>query len=331
MPITQDFLDGSATETFASAADIDTYFTKNHNQGFIEWFNANVARKGNWGSVPNHSPLGFANSPDIQDAFNLLWSTETISVIFSSGQVSMLQFLALQSIILNETGGTLVPVSEKVGMQGHPGIAYAFDAISGLKLSYNTLAGNKTCFTLFNDSGYNDAFRSLPLGDQLENTTNQAWNGTTYPSGVPTSTDASVTGYVLEADFFKFRGRGLIQTTGRTNYKKLIDYVLAYSGENTVVTKVKTGWGTATSDTDVIATASTNEEWDDLFQNSGYLVPAKAIDLHNQGGGDYLGNVDATSPATASASIRHVGLRISGAGSYADLFLARVTQIIEAM
>jgi hypothetical protein len=243
----------------------------------------------------------------------------------------LLQFLSLQSIINNETGGSLLPLTERVGRTGHPGIAYAFDRIPGLKRSYNTLAGNKTCFTLFNDSNYNNAFQNLPLGQQLRNTTNVVWDGEAYPQTIPTTTNPAITGYVLEADFFKFRGRGFIQTTGRTNYLKLVEFVKNYGGPNSVVKAMQMKWGQRSNDPDVLATVSTNAEWDDLFQNSNTLIAAKSIDIHNKSAGKYLQGINAANPATAKSTIRNIGKRISGGDAYANLFINRVTQIIEAL
>jgi hypothetical protein len=57
---------------------------------------------------------------------------------------NLIEFLCLNSIMMNETGGTFKPLIEGLGFSGHPGISYAFDQISNVKLSYNTLNTNKT-------------------------------------------------------------------------------------------------------------------------------------------------------------------------------------------
>jgi hypothetical protein len=80
-----------------------------------------------------------------------------------------------------------------------------------------------------------------------------------------------------------------------------------------------------------VATISTNAEWDELFQNSNTLIAAKSIDIHNKSAGNYLGNINGANPAVATSSIRNVGKRISGGDAYANLFINRVTQIIELL
>lgn len=331
MPITQAFLDKATQVSFADAAAIDTFFTRQNVHDFVSWFNANVANKGFWGKSGSRAGISMANDSQAHDRFNELWSNEGIKTIFGKGSVSLLQFLSLQSIFNNETGGSLIPLTERVGSAGHPGIAYAFDKIPGLKRSYNTLAGNKTCFDLFNDSNYNNAFQNLPLGSQLKNTTNVVWKGEAYPQTVAFSTNPQVSGYVLEADFFKYRGRGFIQTTGRTNYSSIIDFVMKYSGNNPVIINMKATWAQRSANIDVLATVSTNAEWDNLFQNSGGLIAARSVEVHNSLSGDYLGKINCANPITAASSISNMGKRISGGDAYAALFLNRVTQIIELL
>ncbi|MEO5562731.1 MAG: hypothetical protein ABIR18_04830 [Chitinophagaceae bacterium] len=333
MPITQSFLNKTSAVSFTSAAAIDTFFTRQNVHDFVSWFNTFVANKSFWGRSGSRAGVSMANDSKAHERFDQLWSPEGIKAMFGRNSVSLLQFLSLQSIINNETGGSLLPLTERVGRTGHPGIAYAFDRIPGIKKSYNTLAGNKTCFQLFNDVNYNKAFQNFALGTQLRNTTNNVWASEAYPQNlaIATSTNPAVTGYVLEADFFKFRGRGFIQTTGRANYVKLVEFVMKYQGTNSVVNATKAKWAQRSTDSDVLATISSNAEWDDLFQNSNTLIPAKSIEIHNGSAGNYLGNINGTKPALATSTIRNVGKRISGADSYANLFINRVTQIIELL
>ncbi len=46
-----------------------------------------------------------------------------------------LQFICLMSISCNECRGDFQPVPEKIGVANHPGMAYLFDKIGGLKRS----------------------------------------------------------------------------------------------------------------------------------------------------------------------------------------------------
>ena len=329
MPITPAALRNFGTTFFTDAADIDSYFTKTGGQDFVSWFNAHVAGKENWGRVGARAPMAIATDTFAHDRFNQLWSNEAIQAIFGTGKITLLQFIALQSIIVNETGGRMVPLTEGVGSAGHPGIAYAFDKIPGLKKSYNTLSSNKTCLQNFNDPNYNKAFGGLPLADQLKNTSNNVWEGEAYPqAGFPTSTNPGMTGYVLEADFFKFRGRGFIQTTGRTNYIKLISYITGYTGTNTFLTGMKAQWTNLSADDNVLASMSSNSNWDDLFQKSDCLVAGKAINIHNESCGNYLQVLNTSDLPAMTKSIFNVGKRISGANNYATLYQNRVLQVL---
>lgn len=332
MSLSPPFIQTITTVPFSGSSDIDNYFIKTEGLDFISWFNTKVGGKGSWLTAGSTAPLSIAADTITRDHFNQLWSAESIATIFGASTMSLLQFAALQSIIINETGGSLVPRTEIVGSAGHPGIAYAFDAIPGLKRSYNTLSSNKNCFLLFNDPDYNGAFGSLPLGKQLMNTTDPVWKGDVYPQHtVPTSTLPSVTGYVLEADFFKFRGRGFIQTTGRTNYTQLIQYITGYTGSNPVLAGTKSKWNALAVSADTLASISSNADWDDLFSNSGCLVAAQAIALHNRSSGEYLENLDQAAENTIARLLYSMGLHISGADSYAMLFQNRVLQLLEQL
>lgn len=332
MPLTAAFFPSIANVSFDDASEIDNYFIKKSGQNFVPWFNKCVANRDNWGKTGLREGLAIATDSQAYDRFNRLWSNESIQAIFGTGRISLMQFLALQSIIINETGGRLIPLTEAVGRTGHPGIAYAFNKIPGIKKSYNTLPGNKTCLQNFNDVNYNKAFGKLPLADKLKNTGTQLWAGEMYPQAtVSYSTNPALTGYVLESDFFKFRGRGFIQTTGRSNYAKLISYVMKYAGSDPAITHIKSYWNNQSGDTDVLASMSSNANWDDLFQKSNCLIAGRAVSVHNESCGKYLQGITAANQPLAEKSLYNMGLRISGGSDYAILFRNRVMQVLSLL
>ncbi|MBE7170231.1 MAG: hypothetical protein INR73_06555 [Williamsia sp.] len=332
MPLTPAFFSTISNVFFDDASDVDNYFVTKGGKDFITWFNTRAANKDNWGKVGLRDGLAIASDSMAHSRFNSLWSNESIQAVFGAGKISLLQFAALQSIIINETGGKLLPLTEAVGSAGHPGIAYAFDKIPGIKKSYNTLPGNKTCLQSFNDANYNKAFGKLPLADKLKNTASTVWAGEVYPqASVPSSANPTMTGYVLEADFFKFRGRGFIQTTGRSNYAKLVSYVMSYTGKDPVITNVKASWSNLSHDTDTLASMSTNANWDDLFQKSSCLIAGRAICVHNESCGRYVQAISASDQSAAEKSLFNMGLRISGGKDYALLFQNRVMQLLNLL
>jgi len=229
------------------------------------------------------------------------------------------------SIFANECRADFTPKSERMGRTGFPGLSYLFDAIPSLKRSYNTLSGNKHAFDCFNSAPYNEAHGTKPLAARAMNTNDARWSGETYPRpDFPTDATPSITGYILEADFMKFRGRGFIQTTGRANYALLIDFVKSYEGENNTLDFFALQWRDLSPDD--AADASSNDDWDRLFTQSDLIIPAKAIGFHNQTSGNYLALA-----GDPDQAVFNMGKRISGGNAYANKFRDRVTQVINLL
>ncbi len=310
------FVNQALKTTFATAADINGYFAQHGAADFISWFNANAANHGSW------AKRAIGTRPAVASNFQAIW--DRIPQIFGSANINLLQFLSLMSILINEVGADLAPISERIGTKDHPGLAYAFDRISGKKRSYNVDGSNWTAHKCFNDADFVAAHGQKALGAQFQNTTDQRWRGYVYPAGVPTDVDPAVTGFVMEADFYKFRGRGLIQTTWRDAYKALIGFIQSYSGTQAAVLDRTRRWSGMTADK--IASVSSNSDWDDLFMRSDLEIPCVAIAQHNRGG-NYLSL--STDPHVLNGreehgSIWRVARTISGGDAYADLMRNRV-------
>ena len=306
--ISLDFIENQGNTIVSSSAAIDQFFAaRQGGASFIQWFNQNVGNRDAW--LHKRIPA----SPECAAHFKTFWDGATD--VFGNAP-NMVQFICLMSIFINEVGGDLVPIQEKVGLQSHPGIAYAFDRIRNLKQSYNTMAGNRTAFDLFRDQTYRAAHGKKALAERFASPSDvdPAWKGEVWPGDFPTSTDPEQTGFLLEADFYKFRGRGLIQTTGRANYLKLIEFVKQYHGTDTVIREFADRW--ATTEPDTVATTSSNDDWHSLFMSPSLELAREAIKLHNKASGNYL-NLAVADPATLTAlgsqpgSIFRMGKRIS--------------------
>jgi hypothetical protein len=139
----------------------------------------------------------------------------------------------------------------------------------------------------------------------------------TWPQGVPTSIDDS-TAFIQQADFFKFRGHGLIQSTFRGEYESMIRFIKSYNGTQTLVLQYRATWGGMSAKD--AATASTNADWDALFGQTDMVIPMAAIRIHNSGHTNYmdLSTNLATLKGTGHGSLHEIGKKISGQSFYGD-------------
>lgn len=307
------------SQEFSGSNDIDKFFTQFNSSGFVDWFNKNISSDSIWGIAIKK-----------QENWHKVWAS--IKDLFGKSSINLIEFLCINSIIINETGGNFVPLTENVGSSGNPGLSYAFNKISGTKKSYNTLSTNKTALNLFNDPLYIAAHSTKPFGSLLKNTNDHRWDSDVFPigfSGNPTNEtniSGKLNGFIYEADFMKFRGRGYIQLTGRENYKSLINFVKSYTGNNAIINSIKNNWSTHTN-IDDIATISTNQQWDDLFQKTDSIVANYACYIHSTLPSQYK-NYNIINPnqsdVNLNKSIYNVGLAVSGSSNYAKEFQQRV-------
>jgi hypothetical protein len=319
-------------QTFKNSTEINNFFSQFGATTFVDWFNANISNLNPW----KNDYLGNSTNYQIDKTnWTIFWNN--IPLLFQRDTINLVEFLCLNSIVINETGGTFVSKRESVNSSKNPtspGLAYEFNS-SGGKASYNTLTGNLTAYQCFRDPNYIKVNSNKGLADVLKNTTDIRWQEQTFPlgfSGLSVEDETSATGkkngFLIEADFFKFRGRGYIQITSRPNYKNLVNYVLSYSGTDNSVISIQTNWKKFGTSLDTILTCSTNNDWDTLFLNKNYSLALWSV-------GNYLLNhfkhplpinPDASNSGL-QASILNFGASISGGsnnGKYPKLFYERV-------
>lgn len=316
--------------TFSGPNDIDSYFRKLGSSSFIDWFNTKISGPPYWADF-NGSPIKINNSQN----WNAFWSD--IKSIYGRDTINLIEFISLNTIIINETGGQFSVISEFVGSSGHPGVSYAFDAIPGTKKSYNIGGSNKTAYELFNDNTYIKYHGHKPFADILKKTNDSRWSGDVFPqgfSGHPITVETDKSGkqntFISEADFFKFRGRGYIGTTFRSNYKALIKFVLDYSGANSIINSIKKDWlNISSNNLDDIASGCSTSDWDQLFQKTNLIIAKEALRQHTVAR-KYYNNIDPNqSDSNLHESIRNVGKQISGSSGYAKKMLDRTMQQLD--
>jgi hypothetical protein len=328
-PLPGPVVQAAAAAHFRNGNDIAGFFEIAARAHFIDWFNASCAGKQAWAGK------SIGSSQDVKSRFQHIW--DNIPAMFDSESINLLQFVALMSILITEVGHELSPVTELCGSAACPGLAYPFNDIPGTKRSYNAGPGNRLAGELFfDDSHYWGAHSHLAGADRVRAAPNarELWNGTAYPQTLfPTSLDPAQTGFIQQADFFKFRGRGFIQITWRANYRRIAAFIQTYSGTNATVLRFKTAWQGL--DPELVCTITTNDDWDALFQQTDFIIASRAIGLHNRVSGNYLQL--SSDPAVLSAlspgpgSFYNMGHRINGASAYAALFSQRAAQVLHAL
>jgi hypothetical protein len=168
---------------------------------FADWFNKDFVPQykgfhetlrypGKFRATMFHSEIHKPNFKKVFDNVKHLWGAE----------IPLQEFVALFCIMYNETGGLFSGVGERNGPK------YMFEA-GPSKASYN--AGH-TAASLGNKKAGDQLAERGVISDPAQIA---AWN-----SQGPYPDDSGIRAQVLETDFYKFRGHGLNQLTGRGNY-----------------------------------------------------------------------------------------------------------------
>lgn len=335
----------AANVEFFDAKDIDDYFTDVTGQSFAGWLSANLSGRGSWSS------MSMSVDADTLRRFTDTWNAFPAILGTDRGfgpSITLPEFATLMAKFLHETGSALkFQGAEGVGGYGHAGLSYPFDSFvisrpgetPFTKGSYNLGNGNKTAFDCFHDPIYLAAFGSLAPTAQATRDL-PAWKGSVWPAAVPTDVSGAGTAFLREADFYKFRGRGAIQSTGRGAYLPIVAFVRAYTGTDAAVTAVKDDWDAraaaivaggvpVTTDADY-ATMSTNADWDALF--ASVTIQAAAIKGHNDLAGKHylpMSNSAAVLRGTARGSAYFVAVAIAGNNpAYGNDVRARMMEFI---
>jgi hypothetical protein len=245
------------------------------------------------------------------------------------------------SIILNETRGKLIQVGE--GDLENAPLSYYFNKnVDKKKASYNTLTKFNVHY-LLNDSSVfkNRYYRTNLEYPSIIDRTDVKWKGeywpisnSTPPLKEPTQPKINDKYTLLaECDFYKFRGRGPVQVTGRGNYAKSLKFLKDNQNElglNQDVKDILNSYGNfkygnkpEKDKTDVDLSRITNDQLDTIYND-----PKAARTVFNHDSIAALKKVGtATTIEDFLTKAYAYGLAVSGGDVYASLYVNRVAEM----
>jgi hypothetical protein len=329
----QDVVDACAAISISNATELVTRCFTGHTN-FFDWYNATFL-----GVAAMQQRYPSTVTPQKNSRFTAFWNQ--IPVVFDQASITAIEFCALMAVSIEETGGNMWAAPEEMNglNHPHPGLAYGFDAIPNLKQSYNH-APNLNALALFQENRFTTAHGALAGAQSIlgrPGGIDPRWSGEVWPSDVPANVDEQVNGFVMQADFYKFRGRGVIQTTWRSDYKFLVQYILSVQpAQSQALANLGAKWRAATqglqgaAQVEAIATISTNSDWDTAFGES--LLLAKGVEIDSTQKNNYLKSLARTANLLDAADRKQRGAllyfaaHING-GSYPD----RVAPMMKAL
>jgi len=302
---------------FRNSTDINTFFVRITGQDFVDFFRRKVGGKSHWVSRRGNA-VNIRSGSKAQ--FNAVF--DQIPTLYNMPSINLFQFLGLVSCMINETR-SFKPIRESFWVSLLGRLKYAYGTNGGRKRSYNDSPNAKSVHTLINNADFIRAHSSPNV--RLSHLRRFNWRGSTFPNVRLNNDELDL---ICQCDVYKFSGLGLIQTTWRPAYKRIIEYVMSYSGTNPKINNVKMNWRTF-GNTDKIADLSKYQEWEYLFEEPH--IAAKAVYLHSVRTGYLNFNITGASYSTMLDRAANIGYRIGGNSRYRTKVRHRVDQIIKAM
>lgn len=313
---------------FSKSSDIDTAFSMlgpEGGTGYLGWLQPRLRKIGSFKKGALHiegKTFNFQFNQMSREGFSSLW--DGIPLIFGREEINVLEFLSLDLATHVEGYGDYQIVSE--GEREEKTLNYFFEEIVvfnpkenkniRVKVSYNTSKrlGNLTAHDLFSNKIFKQAHHELlPTSNVGWTPDDPSWGKEDYSETHASSSliDDS-TSYIRQADFFKFRGRGYIQTTGRANYHNLANKL-----KEKIELIPSPLWSLVDSWHDNIVralTESRDEDWTSLFKNTNCVVGHLAVENFSENGCLNIGSDYQALNGSGAGTVSNLGDQINSYG-----------------